>query len=175
MLIGKLMIDEKYFLWSALITGPIALCYFAFAIYSFYKENRMRKMEYKVEGEVIGLVKSHLFKNETYGDVPGGVLMGWGVAQGEQYWGGTLKLRIPPWFPCVRYKVDAKVYEKIIGEGTWKGNWQIGQLITVFYEKDKPRNCYLEGDPSYKQKRIFDIVVGCIFTVLCIASVLVLM
>ena len=175
MLIGGFMIEEKYFLWGALIAGPIALLYFSFAVYSCFKESRMKKMEYTANGEVIGLVKSHLFKNETHGEVPGGVLMGWAVAQGEQYWGGTLKLRIPPWFPCVRYEVDGKVYEKIIGEGVWKDNWQIGQKVTVFYEKDKPRNCFLEGDPSYKQKRIFDIIVGCVFSALCIASIFVLM
>ena len=87
MLIGGFMIEEKYFLWGALIAGPIALLYFSFAVYSCFKENRMKKMEYTANGEVIGLVKSHLFKNETHGEVPGGVLMGWGVAQGEQYWG----------------------------------------------------------------------------------------
>lgn len=172
MLIGGFMIEEKYFLWSALITGPIALFYFALVVYSCMKENQMKKMEYKVKGAVIGLVKSHLFKNETHGEVPGGVLIGWGVAQGE-YGGGTLKLRIPPWFPCIRYEVDGKLYEKITGEGVWKDNWEIGQKITILYDKNNPRICFLEGDPSYKQKRIFDIIVGCIFTVLCVVSILI--
>lgn len=125
MLIGEFIIDEKYFLLGALITGPIALCKFVLAIYSCVIEKRKKKMECKVNGEIIGLVKSHLFKNKIHGEVPGGVLMGWGVAQGEQYWGGTLKLRIPPWFPCVRYEVDGKVYEKITGAGDQKGNWEV--------------------------------------------------
>lgn len=175
MLIGEFMIDEKYFLWVALITGPIALCYFALAVYLCFKEKRMKKMECKADGEIIGLVKSHLFKNEIHGEVPGGVLTGWGVAQGEQYWGGSLKLRIPPWFPCVRYKVDGKVYEKITGEGVWNENWKLGQQVTVLFDRDKPRICFLEGDLSYKQKCVFDIVVGCIATVLCIALILILM
>ncbi len=175
MLIGEFMVDKTYFLWAALISGPIALCYFALAVYLFVKENRMKKMEYKVRGEVIGLVKSHLFRNETHGEVPGGALLGWGVAQGEQYGGGTINLRIPPWFPCVRYKVDGKVYEKIMGEGIFKGYWKIGQQVTVLLDRDKPRICFLEGDVSYKWKFAFHIIVGCVATVLCITSILVLM
>ena len=116
-----------------------------------------------------------MFKNETHGEVPSGALIGWGVAQGEQYGGSTLKLSIPPWFPCVRYEVNGKVYEKIIGEGVWKENWKIGQQVFVLCSKDKPRACFLEGDPSYKQKRRFDVIVGCVFMVLCIVSILVLM
>ena len=170
-----MLVDEKFFLWMAFITGPIALYYFVFAIYSHVKEINMKKMESKVNGEIIGLVKSHLFKNEIQGEVPGGVLIGWGVAQGEQYWGGTLKLRIPPWFPCVRYEVDGKVYEKIAGEGVWKGNWKIGQQVTVLFDRDKPRICYLEGDLSYKQKCTFDIIIGCIATILCIISIIILL
>lgn len=170
-----MLVDEKFFLWMAFITGPIALYYFVFAIYSRVKEINMKKMESKVNGEIIGLVKSHLFKNEIHGEVPGGVLIGWGVAQGEQYWGGTLKLRIPPWFPCVRYEVDEKVYEKIAGEGVWKGNWKIGQQVTVLFDRDKPRICYLEGDLSYKQKCTFDIIIGCIATILCIISIIILL
>ena len=175
MLIGGLMIDEKYFIWAALIAGPLALFYFSLAVYSSFQEKRMKKMECKVSGKVIGLVKSHLFKNETHGEVPGGALMGWGVARGEQYGSRTFKLNIPPRFPCVRYEVDGKVYEKITGEGVWKDLWQIGQQVTVLYDKDKPRVCFLEGDQSYKQKRVFDVIVGCVFTVVCIASILVLM
>lgn len=175
MLIGEFMVDETYFLWTALISGPIALCYFALAVYSSVKENRMKKMEYKVRGEIIGLVKSHLFRNETHGEVSGGALLGWGVAQGEQYGSRTINLRIPPWFPCVRYEVDGKVYEKITGEGVWKGNWKVGQQVTVLFEKDKPRICFIEEDLSYKQKCMFHIIVGCVATVLCVASILILM
>ena len=50
MLIGGFMIEEKYFLWAALITGPIALLYFSLAVYAYFKENRIKKMEYKVRG-----------------------------------------------------------------------------------------------------------------------------
>ena len=146
MVIGGYTIDERYFLWAALITGPIALYYFVLAIYFFFQEKRMRKMKTKVNGKIIGLVKSHLFRNEVHGEVPGGVLIGWGVAQGEQYWGGTLKLRIPPWFPCVRYEVDGQVIEKITGEGVWEGTWEIGQQVTVRINSENPRICFLEGD-----------------------------
>ena len=77
----------------------------------FLWENKKRNALQKLtEGEVIGILKSGLFKNKTTGEFPGGVLMGWGVGRGEQYWGGTLKMDIPPWFPCVRFEVDEKEY-----------------------------------------------------------------
>ena len=50
MLMGGFMIEEKYFLWGALIAGPIALLYFSLAVYSCFKESRIKKMEYKVKG-----------------------------------------------------------------------------------------------------------------------------
>ena len=174
MTIGGYVIDEQYFLWAALITGPIALYFFTFAVISYFQEKRMKKLEGVAKGKVTGLLKSHLFRNETHGDVPGGVIMGWGVAQGEQYWGGTLKIKVPPWFPCVRFEADGNVVEKLAGEGTWKGSWEIGQQVTVRFDPKTPKKCYIEGDPSYKHKRIVDIISGCIATALCISFLLIL-
>lgn len=116
----------------------------------FLWENRKRNhLQGLTEGRVIGLLKSGLFKNKTTGEFPGGVLMGWGVARGEQYWGGTLKMDIPPWFPCVRFEVDGQEYHVITGCGTFKDKWQLNQNVTVLYDPKKPRIAYLEGDISY--------------------------
>lgn len=116
----------------------------------FLWENKKRNALQKLtEGEVIGILKSGLFKNKTTGEFPGGVLMGWGVGRGEQYWGGTLKMDIPPWFPCVRFEVDEKEYHVITGCGTFKGKWQLKQKVTVLYNPQNPRIAYLEGDDSY--------------------------
>lgn len=116
----------------------------------FLWENRKRnRLQGLTEGKIIGLLKSGLFKNKTMGEFPGGVLMGWGVGRGEQYWGGTLKMDIPPWFPCVRFEVDGKEYHVITGCGTFKDKWQLDQKVTILYNPENPRIAYLEGDDSY--------------------------
>lgn len=116
----------------------------------FLWENRKRNhLQGLTEGQVIGLLKSGFFKNKTLGEFPGGVLMGWGVGRGEQYWGGTLKMDIPPWFPCVRFEVDGQAYHVITGCGTFKDKWQLKQKVTVLYNPENPRIAYLEGDDSY--------------------------
>lgn len=122
------------------------------ASYSFWFlwENKKRnRLQGLTEGEVIGILKSGLFKNKTTGEFPGGVLTGWGVARGEQYWGGTLKMDVPPWFPCVRFEVDGQEYHVITGCGTFKDKWQLKQKVTVLYNPENPRIAYLEGDDSY--------------------------
>lgn len=91
----------------------------------------------KTEGIITGLVKSHLFRNEIYGNVLGGALIGWGTSQGGQYWGDILKKRIPLWFPCISYQADGKEINHIMGEGTWKGTWKTGQKVIVRYD---PKN-----------------------------------
>ena len=106
-------------------------------------------MQGLTEGKVIGLLKSGLFKNKTTGEFPDGVLIGWGVGRGEQHWGGTLKMDVPPWFPCVCFEVDGKEYHVITGCGTLKGKWQLEQKVTVLYNPKNPRVAYLEGDDSY--------------------------
>lgn len=116
----------------------------------FLWENRKRnRLQGLTEGQVIGLLRSGLFKNKTTGEFPGGVLMGWGVGRGEQYWGGTLKMDIPPWFPCVKFEVDGQEYHVITGCGTRKGQWKLNQNVTVLYNPENPRIAYLEGDDSY--------------------------
>lgn len=123
-----------------------------FVVFSFWFlwENRKRnRLQGLIEGEVIGILKSGLFKNKTYGEFPGGVLMGWGVGRGEQYWGGTLKMDVPPWFPCVKFEVDGEENHVITGCGTFKGKWQLNQKVTVLYNPENPRIAYLEGDDSY--------------------------
>ncbi len=116
----------------------------------FLWENRKRnRLQGLTEGKVIGLLKSGLFKNKTTGEIPSGVLMGWGVGRGEQYWGGTLKMDIPPWFPCVKFEVDGQEYHVITGCGTLKGQWKLNQNVTVLYNPENPRIAYLEGDDSY--------------------------
>ena len=108
--------------------------------FRFLWENKKRnRLQGLTEGKVIGLLKSGLFKNKTTGEFPNGVLMGWGVGRGEQYWGGTLKMDIPPWFPCVRFEVDGEEYHVITGCGTIKGKWQLNQTVTVLYNpKNQP-------------------------------------
>ena len=113
-------------------------------------ENRKRnRLQGLTEGQVIGLLRSGLFKNKTTGEFPGGVLMGWGVGRGEQYWGGTLKMDIPPWFPCVKFEVDGQEYHVITGCGTFKDKWKLEQSVTILYNPENPRIAYLEGDDSY--------------------------
>lgn len=121
----------------------------AFSFWYLWENRKRNRLQGITEGEVIGMLRSGLFKNKTFGEFPGGVLMGWGVARGEQYWGGTLKMDVPPWFPCVRFVVDGEEYHVITGCGTFKGKWKLGQKVTVLYDPKKPRVAYLEGDDSY--------------------------
>ena len=120
-----------------------------FSFWYLWENRKRNRLQGLTEGEVIGLLRSGLFKNKTFGEFPGGVLMGWGVARGEQYWGGTLKMDVPPWFPCVRFELDGNEYHVITGCGTFKGKWKQNQKVTVLYDPKKPRVAYLEGDDSY--------------------------
>lgn len=131
---------------TVLILGIGVVC---FSFWFLLEDKKRNHLQGLTEGKVIGLLKSGLFKNKTTGEFPGGVLVGWGVGRGEQYWGGTLKMDVPPWFPCVRFEVEGKEYHVITGCGTFKGKWQIGQNVTVLYDPENPRKSYLEGDDSY--------------------------
>ena len=131
---------------AVMILGIGLICFSFWFVWENRKRNRLQGI---TEGQVIGLLKSGLFKNKTTGEFPGGVLMGWGVGRGEQYWGGTLKMDIPPWFPCVCFEVDGEEYHVITGCGTFKGKWQLNQKVSVLYNPQKPRIAYLEGDDSY--------------------------
>lgn len=121
----------------------------SFSFWFLWENKKRNRLQGLTEGEVIGILKSGLFKNKTDGEFPGGVLTGWGVARGEQYWGGTLKMDVPPWFPCVRFEVDGQEYHVITGCGTFKDKWHLKQKVTVLYNPKNPRIAYLEGDDSY--------------------------
>jgi len=170
--VGGLKIEKVHMIWAALISGPIAIFYLVMAVYEAMYEKRMRNLTAVATGRITGLVCSHLFRNDTYGEVPGGVLIGWGVAQGEQMWSGmsSLKKRVPPWFPCVKYEVDGKEIQKITGEGVWKDTWEIGQKVMVLYDPEKPSICRVEDDPSYRYKRNVDLIIGSVVLVFCIVT-----
>lgn len=149
-----------------LTAGVLALYFFAFAVYDTVQQKKRNQFSRKAEGKVIGLVRSHLFRNETHGEVPGGTLSGWSVSQGEQYWGGMLKLRIPPWFPCVRFAVGDKEYIKIIGEGNFKDAWEVGQAVNILYDPSNPNICTINEDTSRQIKVRMNLIAG-IFCVIC--------
>lgn len=131
---------------TVLLLGVGVVC---FSFWFFFENKKRMHLQGLTEGQVIGLLRSGLFKNKTTGEFPGGVLTGWGVARGEQYWGGTLKMDVPPWFPCVRFEVDGQEYHVITGCGTFKGKWKLNQDVTILYNPENPRIAYIEGDDSY--------------------------
>lgn len=139
----------------------------AFAVWFAWENRKRNRLRGITDGQIIGLVKSGLFKNKTFGEFPDGVLIGWGVGRGEQYWGGTLKMDVPPWFPCVRYYVNGEEHHVITGCGTLKGKWQIGQSVNVLYDPDNSRKAYLEGDDSYKIHQKIYFAMGVIFLLAC--------
>ena len=151
---------ERFSMWEwfqiafglMILPGVIGGLALFMGIYDFFQNRKLKHLEGRVEGVIQGLVKSHLFRNETYGDVPGNVLISWGVSQGEQFWGGLLKKRIPPWFPCVTYRVGEQEICRIMGEGVWKGTWKIGQEVTVLYHPDNLRISMIEGDTSLQKQ-----------------------
>ncbi len=170
--LGGFKVERMHMIWAALISGPLAIFYFALAGYEIFAEKRLKKMTGIATGKITGLVCSHLFRNDTYGEVSGGALIGWGVSQGEQTWSGisAIKKRIPPWFPCVKYEVDGKEIEKITGEGVWKDIWEVGQTVMVLYDPKKPSICMLEDDPSYRYRRNVFLILAGVLTLLCIAT-----
>ena len=107
-------------------------------------------------------------------EVPGGALVGWGTAQGEQYWGGSLKLRIPPWFPCVRYVIDGQEYVRIMGEGDVKDAWMVGQEVTLLYDVGNPRISIIKGDKSLHFKVRIELMTALILLICCIGAILLL-
>jgi len=150
---------ERFSMWERfqiafiimVLPGVLGFLAIVLGIYDFFQNRKLKLLEGRVDAVIQGLVKSHLFRNEIHGDVPGGVLNGWGVSQGEQFWGGLLKKRIPPWFPCVSYRVDEQEVCRIMGEGVWKDTWKIGQEVTVLYDPKNPRISMIEGDLSLQR------------------------
>lgn len=157
-----------------LTTGILALYFFCFVMYDVVQQKKSNGLLGKTEGMVTGLVRSHLFRNETHGEVPQGTLVGWSVSQGEQYWGGMLKLRIPPWFPCVRFVVGDKEYIKIMGEGNFEDAWNVGQVVTVFYDLSNPNICMIKEDTSLRIKARMNLSAGVICMICCVAGTLLL-
>ena len=87
-------------------------------------------------------------------------------------WSGmsSLKKRVPPWFPCIKYKVNGEEIQKITGEGVWKDTWEIGQKVMVLYDPEKPSICRVKDDPSYRYKRNVDLIIGSVVFLFCIAT-----
>ena len=147
---GAIMTNEMMKVVVVILTVMIlGIGLLGFSFWFLWENKKRNRLQGLTEGKVIGLLKSGLFKNKTTGEFPNGVLMGWGVGRGEQYWGGTLKMDIPPWFPCVRFEVDGTEYHVITGCGTLKDKWQLNKNVTVLYNPENPRIAYLEGDDSY--------------------------
>lgn len=164
--------QQRQALVTTFVLIAIGMAFIIYGMCDIYKYRQMKKMVCETRGKITGLVKSHLFRNDIYGEVPGGVQIGWGVAQGEQYWGGMLKWRIPPWFPCVQYFVDGKEYRRIMGEGNLKDAWYIGQEVTVLYHEGNPLRSQIRGDESLMIKIKLDFAIAIIFIAVGIISVI---
>lgn len=132
--------------WGA--CGALVLMLGAFGVWQLVHAKRMQALPGRAQGRVTGLVKSRLLRNECQGDVPEGVLAGWGVAQGEQFWGGMLHKRVPPWFPCVSFEAGGRGFVRIFGTGAFQGTWYVGQTVFVRFDPGAPHISALEGDPS---------------------------
>lgn len=158
----------------SLVTGILAVYFWGFAVYDAVQQKKRNGFSDQTGGTVIGLVRSHLFQNETHGEVPQGALIGWGVSQGEQYWGGMLKFRIPPWFPCVKFVVDGKEYIKIMGEGNFKETWERGQAATILYDPANPNICAIKGDTSLQIKMRLNLAAGIVCMICCVSGIFLL-
>ena len=154
-----------------MIPGLAGLLMLGLCIADLLKYKKMQKLQGKTRGMITGLVKSHLFRNEIHGNVPGGALMGWGVSQGEQYWGGMLKLRIPPWFPCVTFIAGEKEFCRIMSEGVKKGVWEIGQEVVILYDPKNPRISMIEGDISLLTHAKAYLIIGVSLVIISAVSI----
>lgn len=179
--IGKTKAEgDRFSMWEwfqiafgmMIFPGVVGVLVFFMGIYDFFQNRKLSGLKGKTEGTIQGLVESHLFRNEIYGEVPSGVLVGWGVSQGEQFWGGLLKKRIPPWFPCVKYKVDGQEICRIMGEGVWNDTWKIGQEITVLYDPNNLRISTIEGDVSLQKRSKRYMITGLVMIVTSIIAMI---
>lgn len=175
--VGKTKIEgERFSMWEwfqiafglMVLPGVVGGLMVSMGIYDFFQNRKLKRLEGRTVGTIQGLVKSHMFRNETHGDVPGGVLVGWGVSQGEQFWGGLLKKRMPPWFPCVKYSVDGQEICRIMGEGVWKDTWKIGQEVTVLYASDNLRISMIEGDTSLQNRSKRYTIIGLVLILISV-------
>ena len=177
--VGKTKVEgDRFSMWEwfqiafglMILPGVIGGLALFMGIYDFFQNRNLKHLEGRTEGAIQGLVKSHLFRNETYGDVPGNVLIGWGVSQGEQFWGGLLKKRVPPWFPCVTYRVGEQEICRIMGEGVWKDTWKIGQKVTILYHPNHLRISMIEGDVSMQKRAKRYVVTGLVLLLISVAA-----
>lgn len=166
--------EEARALVIPILLGILAMCCFIFAFLEQRTNRKMKHLSGEAKGTITGLLRSHLFRNDIEGDVPGKTEAGWGVAQGEQRWGGALKFWIPPWFPCVHFEAAGKEYTKLVGEGAWKGTWKIGQEVTVLFDNANPNICTIKGDTSVARKIKQYLWIGILMTAACVISMLVL-
>ncbi len=154
------------------LPGILGIFAIALGVYDLLQNRKLKKLKERTSGVIRGLIKSHLFRNEIHGDVPGDALIGWDVSQGEQFWGGMLKKRIPPWFPCVTYKVDGKELCRIMGEGVWEGTWKIGQEVVVLYDLKNPRISTIEGDTSLQTRAKLSVGIGCVLLLITVVAIM---
>lgn len=155
------------------ICGFIGLLFLALGIYSYFEYKKRKNLATTVDGRVIGLVKSGLFRNTSIGNVPGGALIGWGVAQGEQFWGGILKMRMPPWFPCVEFQIAGKCIQMIYGYGSFHNDWTIGQKVTIKLDEKNPRAIAILDDSSAKYALLKYTIAGCILFLIALIVLLI--
>jgi len=153
------------------LPGVIGFLGFSMGIYDAFQDKKLRGLNGRTEGTIQGLVKSHLFRNETHGEVPGSALLGWGVSQGEQFWGGLLKKRIPPWFPCVKYSVNGQEICCIMGEGVWKDTWKLGEEVTILYDPNNLRVSMIEGDMSLKKRCKRYMITGMVLMLISVVAI----
>lgn len=172
--VRKIPGSEEVSIWLPIVFGTLAVGELVFAIYDVAQDWKLQDLPKQTEGVVTGLVRSHLFKNDVIGEVPGETLIGWGTAQGEQYWGGMLKMRIPPWFPCVKYQIGEKEYSRLTGEGTYRDVYDIGEKVTILYDEKKPGVIAVQGDRSLRTKAKMELLLAVICAVITIVSIILL-
>lgn len=156
--------------WIPLMTGLLAAMYLGFALYHLIRERKMRSLPGRTTGVITGMVRSLPFRNQVYGSVPDATMLGWGVSQGDQAWGSLMRVRIPPWFPCVTFDVDGTEYTRLTGEGARKNTWQTGQRVTVLFDPANPRVSTIEGDDSLRIKAELNAAVAVVSAVACAVS-----
>lgn len=170
---GAMTEQEQMFIngWRIpLVLGMLAVLFFCFALYHVVQERKMRSLSGHTQGEITGLVRFLPFRNEVHGDVPDGTLLGWGISQGDQVWGSLIRVRIPPWFPCVRFEAGGKEYSRLTGEGTGKETWHTGQRVTVLYDPENPRVSTIEGDDSLRIRAKMNAVTALVCALACVIS-----
>lgn len=152
-----------------MLLGLMGLIFIGLALWGRAHSRRLQSLPGKADGTVTGLLRVGLWDRRTMGEVPGGAVMGFSVAAGEQY-GGHLSMRLFPWFPCVRYTVGGRDYVRVMGEGLPEGSWRVNQRVRVRYDTENPRISAIEGDPSYPLSFKVDLLLGLGLLILALAA-----